>query len=58
MIDGDAVAQTFVPRMLDLYREGRFPFDRLISTYPFEEINSALDDVQNAKATKAVLTFG
>lgn len=57
VIEGDAVPQEFVPRMLDLYRQGRFPFDELITTYPFEAINEALDDAHHAKVTKAVLTF-
>lgn len=57
VIEGDAVPQEFVPRMLDLYRQGRFPFDELITTYPFSSINEALDDVHHGKVTKAVLTF-
>ncbi|KRB75069.1 alcohol dehydrogenase [Nocardioides sp. Root190] len=57
VIEGDAVPGEFIPRMLDLYREGRFPFDQLITTYPFAEINNALEDVHHAKVTKAVLTF-
>ncbi|WP_141267549.1 zinc-binding dehydrogenase [Pimelobacter simplex] len=57
VIEGDAVPQEFVPQMIDLYRQGRFPFDELITTYPFDEINTALDDVHDAKVTKAVLTF-
>ena len=57
VIEGDAVPQEFVPRMLALHREGRFPFDELISTYAFDDINAALDDVHHARVTKAVLTF-
>ncbi|WP_406033253.1 NAD(P)-dependent alcohol dehydrogenase [Nocardioides sp. NBC_00163] len=57
VIEGDAVPQEFVPRMLDLYRQGRFPFDDLITPYPFTSINEALDDVHHGKVTKAVLTF-
>ena len=57
VIEGDSVPQTFIPRMLELYRAGRFPFDKLISTYPFEQIHAALDDVHHGKVTKAVLVF-
>lgn len=57
VIEGDAVPQEFIPRLLDLWREGRFPFDELITRYPFEQINEALEDVHHAKVTKAVLTL-
>jgi len=30
--------------MVELYRAGRFPFDKLIRLYPFEKINEAIDD--------------
>lgn len=57
VIEGDAVPQDFIPRLLALYRDGRFPFDELVTTYPFAKINEVLDDVHHAKVTKAVLTF-
>jgi aryl-alcohol dehydrogenase len=28
--EGDSVAATFIPQLIDLYRQGRFPFDRLV----------------------------
>ncbi|MDF3281127.1 MULTISPECIES: NAD(P)-dependent alcohol dehydrogenase [unclassified Gordonia (in: high G+C Gram-positive bacteria)] len=58
VIEGDAVPREFVPRMIELYRNGRFPFDKLITTYDFAAINDAIDAVHHGKVTKAVLTFG
>ncbi|MDZ7881903.1 MAG: NAD(P)-dependent alcohol dehydrogenase [Mycobacterium sp.] len=58
VIEGDAVPQQFIPRMLELYRQGRFPFDQLIDTFPFESINEAIAAIHTGKAIKAVLTFG
>ena len=57
VIEGDAVPQTFIPHMIDLYREGRFPFDKLITTFPFEQVNEAIDAAHHGKVVKAVLTF-
>ena len=57
VIEGDAIPAEFIPRMIEMYRSGRFAFDRLISTYPFEDVNRAIDDVHHGKAVKAVLTF-
>ncbi|MEV4420719.1 NAD(P)-dependent alcohol dehydrogenase [Patulibacter sp. NPDC049589] len=53
--EGDADPQEFIPRLIALHREGRFPYDRLIRTYPFAEINQACDDAESGAATKAVL---
>ena len=57
VIEGDAIPAEFIPRMIEMYRSGRFAFDRLISTYPFEDVNRAIDDVHHGKVVKAVLTF-
>jgi aryl-alcohol dehydrogenase len=45
----------FIPRLIDLYRRGRFPFDRLIRTYPFEEINRAAEDSEKGVTVKPVV---
>ena len=47
-----------IPRMIELYRAGRFPFDRLIRTYPFERINDAAEDQIAGRTIKAVLETG
>lgn len=55
LIEGEAVPQTFIPQMIDWYKQGRFPIDRMISFYSFEQINQAFDDTKSGIATKAVL---
>lgn len=58
VIEGDAIPQEFVTRMIDLYQAGKFPFTKLIDTFEFDQINEAIDAVHHGKVTKAVLTFG
>jgi len=55
IIEGDSVPQVFIPRLIQLYQQGRFPFDKLIKTYPFTEINQAVEDVESGKVVKPVL---
>ncbi|XRQ06758.1 NAD(P)-dependent alcohol dehydrogenase [Actinomadura welshii] len=55
IIEGDAVPQTFIPKMIELWRQGRFPFDRLITSYPLDQINQAEADAQSGKVVKPVL---
>jgi aryl-alcohol dehydrogenase len=55
IIEGDAVPQTFIPKMIELWRQGRFPFDRLITSYPLDQIDQAEADAQSGKVVKPVL---
>jgi aryl-alcohol dehydrogenase len=48
----------FIPRLLDLHRQGRFPVDRLVKNYPFEQVNTAIEDSLSGETIKPVLTFG
>lgn len=52
---GDSVPSVFIPRLIDLYRQDRFPFDELISFYEFEEINQAIEDSVEGRTIKPVL---
>jgi aryl-alcohol dehydrogenase len=55
ILGGDAIPDLFIPRLVELYRQGRFPFDRLITYYPFEEINRAIHDMEAGRVIKPVL---
>lgn len=57
VIEGDADPRTFVPQLIALYRDGRFPFDRLITTFPFGQINEAIAASQRGEVIKPVLVF-
>ncbi|GAA2492609.1 NAD(P)-dependent alcohol dehydrogenase [Streptomyces longisporus] len=54
---GDAETQSFIPSLVQLVKEGRLPLHRLISTYPFADIDQAVRDMGAGKAIKPVLTF-
>lgn len=54
-VEGDADPPTFVPRMIAWYRRGALPVDRLVTTYPFVEINEAVADMTAGRAIKPVL---
>jgi aryl-alcohol dehydrogenase len=53
--EGDAVPETFIPELLDHWRAGRFPFERLVKTFPFREINTAVAAQERGEAVKVVL---
>ena len=57
VVQGGSVAQVFLPALIQLWREGRFPFDRLLRRYRFDEINDAVEDVEHGRTIKPVLVF-
>ncbi|KAA0079487.1 NAD(P)-dependent alcohol dehydrogenase [Mycolicibacterium sp. P9-64] len=57
VIEGDAVPGNFIPRMVELHDQGRFPFESLIQAFPFTEINAAVDAARTGAVVKAVVTF-
>ena len=55
--EGDANPQTFVPKLLALYKQGKFPFDKLITKFPFAQINEAMHATEKGEVIKPVLLF-
>lgn len=56
--EGDSNPKVFIPRLIQLYKTGRFPLEKIVTTYPFEEINRARDDFNAHKVMKAVVRIG
>jgi aryl-alcohol dehydrogenase len=57
VVEGDADPQTFIPQLIELYRDGKFPFDRLVQKFPFEQINGAIAAANAGSVVKPVLMF-
>jgi aryl-alcohol dehydrogenase len=57
IVEGDSVPALFIPKLIDLYRRGLFPFDRLIRFYPFAQIGEAIEASRTGTAIKPVLRF-
>jgi aryl-alcohol dehydrogenase len=55
ILGGDAIQDQFIPELIELYQQGKFPFDRMITYYPFEEINKAVEDMEKGLVVKPVL---
>lgn len=55
ILGGDAHPAIFLPKLADYWRQGRFPFDRMLKFYPFADIDRAFADAHSGKAIKPVL---
>ncbi|MGV0714705.1 NAD(P)-dependent alcohol dehydrogenase [Mycolicibacterium sp. XJ662] len=58
ILEGDADPQSFIPTMIELWQAGRFPFDRLIETFPLSDINTAEQRSLAGEVVKPVLIPG
>lgn len=55
IVEGESNPDTFIPTLIDLYKQGRFPFDRLVKFYAFSDINQAIHDSETGIAIKPIL---
>lgn len=55
IIEGDSDPEVFLPELLQHYRNGDLPFDRMIRTYPFSQINEAIVAQHMGECIKVVL---
>lgn len=55
VIEGDSVPRVFIPKLIEYYRKGQFPFDKLIRFYNLNEINQAFEDSKTGEVIKPIL---
>ena len=55
IVEGNSVPDVFIPELIALHKAGRFPFDKLVTTMPFAQINEAVAVQARGEAVKVVL---
>ena len=55
VVQGDSEPKTFIPRLVDMIMEGRFPIEKMITFYDFADINRAAAESAAGSAIKPVL---
>ncbi|MEZ0366516.1 alcohol dehydrogenase catalytic domain-containing protein [Mycobacterium sp. pUA109] len=55
VVEGEAVPRTFIPRLIQLYKNGQLPVERIVTTFPLERINDAIAATRHGTVVKAVL---
>jgi aryl-alcohol dehydrogenase len=55
IVEGDSIPQIFIPQLIGFFLQGRFPFDRLVRFYDFENINEAMADTASGRTIKPIL---
>jgi len=56
-VEGAANPQVFIPRLVEFYKQGLFPVDKLANYYSFDQIDQAFADSASGKTIKPILVF-
>ena len=57
LIEGDAIPQLFINKLVSYYKKGKFPLDKLMSFYQFSDVKQAFADFESGKIIKPVILF-
>jgi aryl-alcohol dehydrogenase len=57
IVQGDAVPKLFIPKLIRLYKDGVYPFDKLIQYFEFDKINEAFEATEKGGAIKPVIKY-
>ncbi|WP_227816414.1 NAD(P)-dependent alcohol dehydrogenase [Nitrogeniibacter aestuarii] len=55
IVEGGSIPDQLIPKLITLNAEGRFPFERMVTFYPFADINTAISDSETGVCIKPVL---
>ena len=55
IIEGDSKPDLFIPALVELYTQGRFPFDKLVKFYTLDQINQAAEDSEKGVTIKPII---
>ncbi|KAL0942757.1 putative alcohol dehydrogenase [Colletotrichum truncatum] len=54
VIEGDSYPPQFIPQLIAMHQEGKFPIERLCRTYPASQLNKAIQDMQSGQVMLSV----
>lgn len=55
VIEGDAVPQSYIPKLVSFYQSGKFPVNKLSKFYDLEQVDQAFEDSKAGKTVKPII---
>lgn len=55
IVEGDSNPQEFIPQLVNYYKQGKLPLDKLVKFYNFTDINQVITDSTNGKVIKPII---
>lgn len=56
-VEGDSLPKTMIPWMIEQWRAGMLPIEKIVRKYPIEDAESAIEDMRKGKTVKPVLVW-
>jgi Zn-dependent alcohol dehydrogenase len=56
-IEGNSISSDFIPKMISWYRDGKFPFDKLVKLMPAEDFERGVHEMHTGETVKPVITW-
>ncbi|KAI5251833.1 NAD(P)-binding protein [Aureobasidium subglaciale] len=56
-IEGNSISSEFIPKMIQWYRDGKFPFDKLVKLMPAEEFEKGIHEMHTGETVKPIITW-
>lgn len=57
VVEGASDPQTFIPLLVQFYKEGKLPLDKITKFYSFDELDKAFEDSHTGATIKPVIVF-
>jgi len=58
IVEGDSIPDLFITQLVELYMQGRFPINKMMRFYSFDQINQATADSERGLTIKPVIRIG
>ena len=55
IVEGDSVPRSLLPRLIALWEQGKFPVERMMEFYDFDQIEEAAHAAEQRQVIKPVL---
>ena len=55
ILEGESVPDVFIPHLIELNAQGRFPFEKLTKFYNLDQINEAVQDSEKGGTIKPII---
>jgi len=55
ILQGESVPQIFIPKLVELHAQGRFPIEKMVKFYKLEDINQAAQDSEKGVTVKPII---
>lgn len=55
--EGDSVPPEYIPRLVEMQRQGDFPVEKIVTVYDYQDFDKALDDLHHGKVIKPVIKW-